>query len=94
MKHEYLTCDRCGSKIQRKLPWCGGKAKMIAKYPDLFPLNLNEELLRLQREIKNKTLDFSVNVDVCVDYKEDSFDLCHKCGKELKLFLQGKEKLT
>lgn len=91
MKHEYLTCDRCGNKISRKLPWGGGEMKLITDYAELFPLNLKEELLRLEQKIENMTLDFSVNVDIGIDYKRDSFDLCHKCGKELKSFLYGKE---
>lgn len=94
MKHEYLTCDRCGNKIQQKLPLCSGALNLQVRYVKPYSLNLENEMLRLKQEIDNMTLDYSIDVDIALDFKSSSFDLCHKCGKELKLFLQGKEKLT
>ena len=91
MKHEYLTCDRCGKKISRKLPRTWQRVNLMTKYPDPQAINLETEMSRLQREIKNMTYDYSVDVDIVIGIREGQVDLCHKCGKELMRFLKRKE---
>ena len=92
MKHEYLTCDRCGKKISKKLPQHCSRAILTVKYSNPETLNLEAEMLRLKQEIRNMSYNFSVEVDVIFGVTERHLDLCHECGKELKLFLKKEMK--
>lgn len=91
MKHEYITCDRCGKKISKKLPMFNSWAKLTVNYSNPYSLNLEAEMLRLKQTIEKMSFDYNVELDIAFELTNKNFDLCHKCRKELMLFLEKKE---
>lgn len=92
MLHEekYYTCDRCGKKIH-SMPSI--RTEYFSCYREFSATaevrNVQEKKSIFVDELTKETLnEYGVRVDFAIGYGEKKYDLCVKCAKEVKKFIE------